>query len=133
MSAGPNLDLFCVRQSNAVPFCENYAKLYFDAKHLEKGLNRGWWNIRGSFFKKSALFSQYWTLPWISRLDPGQFIFLSVCLLCDPWSASQKYFFCHILILPVTTPEKEIKLTQISIFTILFCSLKGFYKVFIKP
>ena len=31
------------------PFCKNYAKLYFDAKHLEKGLN---WrvNILGSFF-----------------------------------------------------------------------------------
>ena len=33
--------LYCVRQSNVTPFCENYAKLYFDAKHLEKGLNRG--------------------------------------------------------------------------------------------
>ena len=30
-----------MRQSNAAPFRENYAKLYFDAKHLEKGLNRG--------------------------------------------------------------------------------------------
>ena len=34
----PNLDLLCVWQSDAVPFCENYTKLYFDAKHLEKGL-----------------------------------------------------------------------------------------------
>ena len=24
------------------PFCENYEKLYFDAKHLQKGLNKGW-------------------------------------------------------------------------------------------
>ena len=39
---GPNLDLLCVRQSDATPFCENYAKLYFDAKHLEKGLNKEW-------------------------------------------------------------------------------------------
>ena len=38
----PNLNLLCVRQSNAASFCENYAKLYFDAKHLEKGLNKGW-------------------------------------------------------------------------------------------
>ena len=38
---GPNVDLLCVRQSDAAPFCENYAKLYFDVKHLEKGLNRG--------------------------------------------------------------------------------------------
>ena len=34
------LDLYCVRLSNAAPFCENYTNLYFDAKHLEKGLNR---------------------------------------------------------------------------------------------
>ena len=37
--AGPNLDLLCVLQSDAAPFCGNYAKLYFDAKHLEKGLS----------------------------------------------------------------------------------------------
>ena len=35
------LDLYCVRLSNAASFCENYGKLYFDAKHLEKRLNRG--------------------------------------------------------------------------------------------
>ena len=28
---GPNLDLLCVRQSDV--FCENHAKLHFDAKH----------------------------------------------------------------------------------------------------
>ena len=39
---GPNLDIFCIRLSNAAPFCKNYAKIYFHAKHLEKGLNRGW-------------------------------------------------------------------------------------------
>ena len=39
---GHNLDLSCVRQSDAAPFCKNYAKLYFEAKHLEKGLNSGW-------------------------------------------------------------------------------------------
>ena len=37
----PNLDLICIQQSDSGPFCENYAKLYFVAKHLEKGLNRG--------------------------------------------------------------------------------------------
>ena len=37
----PNLDLSCVWQSDAAPFFENYANLYFDAKHLGKGLNRG--------------------------------------------------------------------------------------------
>ena len=36
--AGHILDLYCVRLWNATLFCENYTKLYFDAKHLEKGL-----------------------------------------------------------------------------------------------
>ena len=51
------------------PFCGNYVKLYFDAKHLEKGLNRVEWNFWGSFFKKlpffhkSVLSGQYRTLP----------------------------------------------------------------------
>ena len=35
--AGHNLELLRMLAS----FCENYAKLYFDAKHLEQGLNRG--------------------------------------------------------------------------------------------
>ena len=41
-NAGPYLDLLCVCQSDDAPFCENYVKFYFDVKHLEKGLNRGW-------------------------------------------------------------------------------------------
>ena len=40
--SGPNLNLLCVQQSDAAHFRENYLKLYFDAEHLEKGLNRGW-------------------------------------------------------------------------------------------
>ena len=39
--SGHILHLYCIRLSNAAPFCENYAKLYFDAKQLQKGLNRG--------------------------------------------------------------------------------------------
>ena len=69
--SGPNLDLLCVQQSGAAPFCENYAKLYFDTKHSEKGLNRGWWNFGFPFFKKNAHFGQYWKLPKFSRLDPS--------------------------------------------------------------
>ena len=37
--AGHILDEYCIRLSSAAPFCKNYAKLYFDAKHLEKQLN----------------------------------------------------------------------------------------------
>ena len=73
--AGHILDPYCVQPSNAAPFFENYTKLYFDAKHLEKGLKRrrGWsvCEIFGAFFLnksvlffiKSALSGQYRTLP----------------------------------------------------------------------
>ena len=44
-------------------FCENNAKLYFDAKHLEKGLNMGGENFGACFVQKGALFDQYWSLP----------------------------------------------------------------------
>ena len=39
--SGPNLGILCIQQLDVASFCENYAKLYFDRKHLEKGLNRG--------------------------------------------------------------------------------------------
>ena len=34
--SGPNLDLLCIWQLGDVSFRENYAKLYFDAKHLKR-------------------------------------------------------------------------------------------------
>ena len=46
----PNLDLLCVWQSDTAKVCEKYAKPYFDAKHLEKGLNRCWLNFWCHFF-----------------------------------------------------------------------------------
>ena len=39
--AGHNLDLLKIQQSGFAVVCENYSKVYFDAKHLENGLNRG--------------------------------------------------------------------------------------------
>ena len=33
-------------------FRENYAKLSFDVKHLEKGLNRVWWHFWFPLFQK---------------------------------------------------------------------------------
>ena len=41
MLTGHMLDLNCIRLLNAAPICGNYAKLYFDIKHLEKGSYRG--------------------------------------------------------------------------------------------
>ena len=55
--SGHILDLYCVRLSNAASFRENYAKLYFDAKHSEKGLNRGAVKFWGPFFQKKCPFS----------------------------------------------------------------------------
>ena len=72
-TSGPNLDLLCVQQSGAAPICENYSMLYFDAKHLEKGLNRGRWSFWLPFFKEkkqNAHFGQFWKLPQFFRLDP---------------------------------------------------------------
>ena len=36
---GNILDLYCIQLSNAGLFCKNYAKLYYDAKHLEYALH----------------------------------------------------------------------------------------------
>ena len=69
IQSGDILDLYCIRLLSAAPFCQNYAKLYYDAKHLEKGLNREEWNFYGPFFIKSALSGQYRMLPSISRED----------------------------------------------------------------
>ena len=62
-----NLDLHYIGLWNTVPFCENYAKLYFDAKHLKRGLNKAvgevalWWPFfkKTAFFQKSALSGLY--------------------------------------------------------------------------
>ena len=60
LPAGHILNLYCVRLSNAVAFCKNYTKLYFDAKLLEKVLNRG----GGEFKIFGALFSKclFWLI-----------------------------------------------------------------------
>ena len=50
---------YCVRLSNAVPFCENYAKLYFDAKNLKKKIGKftlGMLKGQKSKFKCSVAF-----------------------------------------------------------------------------
>ena len=41
MLTGPNLDPLCIWQLDATPFCENYEKPYFYAKHLEKKIEQG--------------------------------------------------------------------------------------------
>ena len=63
--ASPNLDFLCVRQSDAAPFWKDF---FWCKKHLEKGLNRGWWYFLCPFSQKSDFFGQYWTLTQFSTL-----------------------------------------------------------------
>ena len=63
-SLGDIVDLYCVLLSNAASFWENYAKLYFDSKHLEKGLNKGG-RVWGEFF--GALFSK--KVPFLAKME----------------------------------------------------------------
>ena len=55
-SAGQILDLYCIWLSNAAPFCKNYAKLYFDPKRFEMGLNGVVVEFLGPFFHKNVPF-----------------------------------------------------------------------------
>ena len=63
---GHILDLYCVRLSNAAPFCKNYAKPYFDAKCLEKGLNRG--EDFGALFSKKVS-SYHKKVPFLANIE----------------------------------------------------------------
>ena len=53
-----NLDFLCVQQSDTALFCENYVWLYFDSKHLGKGLKRGEDIFGAIFFQKKCSFWQ---------------------------------------------------------------------------
>ena len=50
LTSDPNLHLLCIWKSEAAPLCQIYARLHFDAKQLEKELNRGWLNFWCLFF-----------------------------------------------------------------------------------
>ena len=54
---GTNLKFLCIQQSDAALFCENYTKLYFDAKHFKKGLNSGGEIFGALFFQKNSFWS----------------------------------------------------------------------------
>ena len=60
------LDLYCFRLSNADPFYENYTTLNFNAKNLEKGLNRGLGKIFGALFSKKVPFLA--NIEWSPKL-----------------------------------------------------------------
>ena len=65
LPAGQISDLYCVRVSNAAPFCENYTKLCFNAKKIKNGLNRGEGRKRGKMF--GALFSK--KVPFLVNVE----------------------------------------------------------------
>ena len=52
---GLSLDFLCIWELGTTPFCENYAKLYFDAKYLEKRVSRGGEIFVALFLKKCHL------------------------------------------------------------------------------
>ena len=62
------LDLYCVQLLNAAPFCKNYTKLCFDAKHLEKGLNREV-KFLVPFFQKKYPFSKKKKIPFLANIE----------------------------------------------------------------
>ena len=84
--------LYCVWLSNDTSFWENYEKLYFDAKHLKKGLNtgrrgggggmgRGGENFGSLISKKVVFFIKTCPFrPKISRVCPAWFISLELCV-----------------------------------------------------
>ena len=55
------LHMHCVQLLSTTPFCKNYAKLYFNAKHLKR-LNRGEGEILG------VLFSSYKKVPFLDNI-----------------------------------------------------------------
>ena len=63
-NSGHILDLYCTRLSNAAPS----RKLYYDAKHLEKGLNRGVGEIFGALFSKKVPFFHK-KMPFLANIE----------------------------------------------------------------
>ena len=63
--SGPNLDLLYIRKLDTSPFSGNYAKLYFDAKHLEKNLNRVDGIFGVLFFKKRPFLANIGRCPYL--------------------------------------------------------------------
>ena len=98
IQAGSNLALVCVWQSDAAPFCENYTKLYFDAKHLEKRLNRGWWNFWCLFIQKSTLFANIGRCPSFLDLALSSFCILNhlmIYQICDVMMSISTWYRVH--------------------------------------
>ena len=54
--SSPNLDLLCVQRSGAALFCENYKRLYFNSKHLERDRIEGGEIFGSLFFKQKFPF-----------------------------------------------------------------------------
>ena len=66
LPAGHILDLYCFWLSNTLPFCGNYIKLYFDAKHKIFGAR---FSKKYPFWPISNAALNFWNMPW-----PGAFL-----------------------------------------------------------
>ena len=56
------LDLYCVWLSNAAPFCKNYTKVYFNAKH--KIFVALFFKKKYPFWPTSNAATNFWNMPW---------------------------------------------------------------------
>ena len=103
-SSDPNLDLFWVWILNASPFCKNYAKFYFDAKHLESGLNSDWWIFWAYIFKKCPFWPiwnaalNFKSRPWLYRYIYIVLLCLSLCMYIYLFYISWR---CYLLTTPM--------------------------------
>ena len=97
--SGLNLDLLCVQELGTASFCKNFAKLYFDAKHLEKGLQNGhfgwYWKLAKFSKQKSTL------LPWnLALVTSGELLIVfstKVNLLYLLYSTGRRCCLLHLI------------------------------------
>ena len=92
----PNLDKNSIWLTNPFHFYENYKNLYFDAKHLNSGLNRGSSNLWCSIFQKKYPF---WKI-----------LYPALIFLIRPWQ-STKSPYCNNYIWKILWLQKPISLT----------------------
>ena len=77
------------------PFCENYAKFYFDGNHSVKGLNSGGEIFGVLFFFFFSKKCPFWSISdAVSRLGPSFTILVihPVMLYDHFWFLEQEYF-----------------------------------------
>ena len=99
--SGHILALYWAWLSNTVPFCKNDAKIYFDAKQLEKGLNRGdFWPFLANIKCCTKFLENPLTITALklSLVEP-QTIFHSMNYICHWFLLFAFYFWGNYLLI----------------------------------